>query len=158
MPLWLLLSVSFSRQPLSSLPGLHTATESFSGMFRVSVSHCNDFSSVQPVLSFSIRGILQHLCCILNMRNPCIQKAKGDEVKCFLPNRVQWKWIHWFFYFLFLIARQQQIPSWITCPQCLLWKRSAVKWSCVSLHICLHINRHLTKSLQESPSLITMKL
>lgn len=78
MPLRLVLNVSFNWQPLIHFFGLHTVTESFCGVFRVSVfiTHCHDFGAVEPALSFPIRGILQHLCCILNMHNSQIQKAR----------------------------------------------------------------------------------
>lgn len=37
------------------------------------------------------------------------------------------------------------------CPQCFLGKWSAMNWLCVSLYICLHINRHLTKACRKVP-------
>lgn len=82
---------------------------------------------------------------IYHVQWPKPERKRGGVKYCV----AKWSWVDmgceiW--------AGQPHSSSMISpCPQCFLGKWSAVNWFCVSLYICLHINRHLPKSLQESP-------
>lgn len=119
---------------------------SFTETQTLNPSLCNppEVASVQLSLNWLRKSAVSYNTCLVYLT--CVMTKTREEERTIEILCCQWVPMGYEFQ-----AGQPQSQYDITLPSVLRGKWSAENWFCVSLYICLHINRHLPKAGRKVP-------